>query len=156
MEKERKKKQDLIQKWMDMSEAEKDKERKLHREEEISLWSYKLDNYNWQLPEEKIERMREGFNERMRNEHLSDEKMAMVMSKKWSKEDSFAANFQRQLAKQRGHDEHEVNSAWICYECDSGYRYPSGLLLQRHYEVEHPDIQTLPWDPDMLIDKSIP
>ena len=102
---------------------------------------------NWQLLEEKIEGMRKRLFEKIRKEHLSDEKMAMVMSKKWSKEDSFAANFQRQLAKQRGHNEHEVSSAWICDECDSDYRYPSGLLLQRHYEVEHPEIETLPYDP---------
>ena len=82
MEKERKRNQDLMQKWMDMSEVDKEKERELHRAEEIDFWGQKIDM--WQLAEEKKEGMRKRLYANIQSEDLSDEKMAMVMAKKWS------------------------------------------------------------------------
>ena len=83
-----------------MSEAEKEKEKKIHWEEQVNYWRGKIDMWHaaGAILEEKKESMLKRWIERDCN--VSDERMAMVMAEKWSKVDSFAANFQRQLAKQ--------------------------------------------------------
>ena len=81
LEKERIAAEEDLQKWTNMTEAEKEQERKLHRERNIEYWTMKASM--WQNPEEEREGMLNAVIESCRTENLTDEKMAKVMANKW-------------------------------------------------------------------------
>ena len=145
MERDRKKKEEMIQRWADMPEAEKEIERKVHWEEQVNYWTGKINMWHaaGAISEDRKEGMLKEWIERDCN--VSDERMIIVMTRKWSKEPSMAEN----LWKQYGIVEKDpkVSSDWICKICTSGYRYPSGIAIQKHYEVQHPEIKPLEYDP---------
>lgn len=88
LDKAKKMAEELILQWENMPEEEKERERELHREENVRYWRGRTEI--WQMSEEKKERMLNNLINDCRTEHLSDLKMVTVMVKKstkWTKEE---------------------------------------------------------------------
>ena len=90
LERERKKTQEMMERWADLPESQKEKERKIHWEEQVDYFRAKIDMWHeaGAISEDKKEGMLQRIIEYECN--VSDEKMAMVMAKKWRTEPTFA------------------------------------------------------------------